>query len=199
MEKRGERRRKSGSRDAEMFWQAALKERGWGVLQMHECNNGSRSWFHSCLNPGTLPLGNSPADIIPASSATLLFFALVRRRQADCAVPSVPPWGVCERAWAEFNGGKGGTPRWHPVLQRLCHKLLLHPCFILLIKAALESRLVSWLGLTRPKSWFFTLLEIARWKWARCWAQETTWRSASCNWRGHWWCLRAAAKTLSVS
>lgn len=70
-------------RDTEMFWQAALKERRWGELQMLACNNGSRSQFHWFLNPGTLPLGNCPTDPIPVSTLP----ALVRRRHADCAAP----------------------------------------------------------------------------------------------------------------
>lgn len=132
--KKRERRIKCRSGDTEMFWQAALKERGWGVLRMLACNNGSRSQFHWCLNPGTLPLGNCRTDLIPASSATLLLPVLVWRRQEDCAVPRVPPWEVCVRAWAKYS--RGGSPRRPSVLERLRHELLLHPCFISLIKAA---------------------------------------------------------------
>lgn len=75
--KRQERRRKYRSRGSEMFWQAVLKETGWGVLQMRACNNGSRSQSHWCFNPGTLPLGKSTSDLSLASSATLFLPALV--------------------------------------------------------------------------------------------------------------------------
>lgn len=74
--KRRDGRRKWGSGDSEMFWQAALKTKGRVVLQMHACNNGSRSQIHWCFSPGTLPLGNSPTDLIPGSSASLSHLAL---------------------------------------------------------------------------------------------------------------------------
>lgn len=126
--RKGEKEEESAEveRDIEMFWQAALKERkDRGVLQMLAWNNGSRSQFHWCLNRGTLPLGNSPTDLLPASSASLWLPLPVWRRHADCAVPSAPPWGMWVRAWAKLSRG-GGTPRWPSVLQRLCHKLLFH-------------------------------------------------------------------------
>lgn len=72
--RKGEKEEESAGveRDTEMFWQAALKERkDRGVLQMLACNNGSRSQFHWCLNRGTLPLGNSPTDLLPAPFASL--------------------------------------------------------------------------------------------------------------------------------
>lgn len=69
--KEGERMRRR-RRDGEMFWRAPLKGRRWGeTLQMPPRNNGSRSQFHWFLNPGTLPLGNRPTDLIPVSSVDL--------------------------------------------------------------------------------------------------------------------------------
>lgn len=67
----GERMRRR-RRDGEMFWRAPLKGRRWGeTLQMLARNNGSRSQSHWFLNPGTLPLGNCPTDLIPVSSVDL--------------------------------------------------------------------------------------------------------------------------------
>lgn len=48
----------------------------WKQKDVHACNNGSRSQFHWCFSPGTLPLGNSPTDLIPVSSASLRLLAL---------------------------------------------------------------------------------------------------------------------------
>lgn len=85
----------SRSWDPEMFWHVALKQRGWGALQMLPCNNGSRSHFHWCLlHPGTLPLGNCPPDPIlyhpPAPCATPKKTGRLR------SAPGPSPESVCE-------------------------------------------------------------------------------------------------------
>lgn len=68
---RGEKKKKKKLLE-QRYWNvltsSSERERVGGVLQMHACNNGSRSHLHWCFNPGTLPSGNSPTDLVPASS-----------------------------------------------------------------------------------------------------------------------------------